>query len=187
MRKDPGIKDWRAERMSDRAFRAMVVIFRVIDLLFPYVGVRSRGFGIQPGMTVVDYGCGPGRYTKRFAKLVGPNGTVYAVDIHELAIAAVERMAAKKGFRNVIPLLAKGYDSGLPDAVADRVCAIDMIFGIQDPEAFLAELRRITKSDGMLIVDSGHERRGVTKKKVVTSGHWTIARSTLDHLECRPV
>jgi len=38
------------------------------------------------GMTVVDYGCGPGRYSIKFAEIVGNQGLVYAVDIHELAI-----------------------------------------------------------------------------------------------------
>jgi 2-polyprenyl-3-methyl-5-hydroxy-6-metoxy-1,4-benzoquinol methylase len=78
------------EKMSDMSFRGMTFLFKVIDFLFPYIGRRVKKFGIKEGMTVVDYGCGPGRYAVKFAELVGDNGRVYAVDIHELAIAAVK-------------------------------------------------------------------------------------------------
>ena len=33
---------------------------------------------------VIDYGCGPGRYTLPIAKLVGPKGKVFAVDRREI-------------------------------------------------------------------------------------------------------
>jgi len=77
--------------MSDFSFRGMEFLFRVIDFVHPYVDKRVRSFAIRPGMTVVDYGCGPGRYTTRFAHLVGEKGRVFAVDIHELAIEAVKK------------------------------------------------------------------------------------------------
>lgn len=36
--------------------------------------------GIKPGQVVVDYFAGGGYYTELFSKLVGPKGTVYALD-----------------------------------------------------------------------------------------------------------
>ena len=78
-----------AERMPDWGFRLMSLTFDLIDLVRPSIDRRVAAFGIRAGMMVVDYGCGPGRYTTRFARLVGEQGQVYAVDIHELAIEAV--------------------------------------------------------------------------------------------------
>lgn len=138
-------------------------------------------------MTVVDYGCGPGRYTTRFARLVGPTGRVYAVDIQPLAIAAVEKKMVKLGLANVLPLLARGYRCGVPDHVADVVCAIDMFFSVRDPTAFLGELKRIAKLDGVLVIDDGHQPRAVTKRSILDSGHWSSVEETRDHLECRPI
>lgn len=57
--------------------------------LFPSIDQRVATFGLRQGMTGVDYGCGPGRYTTRFATSIGPTGTVYAIDVYELALAAV--------------------------------------------------------------------------------------------------
>ncbi len=176
-----------SERMSNTSFKLMSLTFDVIDVLFPYIDKRVKNFGIQGGMTVVDYGCGPGRYTERFVKLVGKTGKVYAVDIHELAIGTIRRKADKYAWRNVVPLLANGYNSGVPDHVTDVVCALDMFFAIRQPTEFLAELRRIAKTDGLLIIDDGHQPQRATKQKILESGHWSIVEETSDHLKCKPV
>jgi ubiquinone/menaquinone biosynthesis C-methylase UbiE len=177
----------KTERMSDLSFKGMTFIFKVVDLVFPYVGRRIKKFGIGEGMTVVDYGCGPGRYATRLAKLVGETGKVYAIDIHELAIEAMKKKIEKQKLRNIEPILAEGYNSTLPDGVADVVCAIDMFFMIKNPSDFLAELKRIAKNDGTLIIDNGGLRsRAVTKQKILDSGHWDIVEETSDHLKCKP-
>jgi ubiquinone/menaquinone biosynthesis C-methylase UbiE len=175
------------ERMSDFSFRGMEFLFRVIDFVHPYIDKRVQRFGIQPGMTVVDYGCGPGRYTTSFAHLVGDRGRVFAVDIHELAIEGVKKRIQKQGLKTVTPVLAKGYDSGIPDGVADVVCAIDIFFGINDPSAFLKELRRVTHPEGFLVIDDGHQSRKKTKRKLAASGYWEVMEESKDHLKCKPL
>ncbi|UCH50956.1 MAG: class I SAM-dependent methyltransferase [Chloroflexota bacterium] len=173
------------ERMSDGSFRGMTFLFKIVDFFHPHIDKRVKKFGIKEGMTVVDYGCGPGRYTVKFAEMVGENGRVYAVDIHELAIEAVNKRIRKDNLKNIEPVLIQGYDSTLPDNVADVVCAIDMFFIIKKPTEFLAELKRITKSDGTLVIDDGHQPRDVTKSKIFDSGLWDIVEETRDHLKCR--
>jgi len=174
------------DRMSDLDFKLMAALFAILDFFYPYVAKRACTFGITEGMTVVDYGCGPGRYTLQFVALVGQSGKVYAVDVQPLAVEAVRRKAAKQGLSNVEAVTAQGYDSGLPDKVADIVCAIDMFFSVKEPTRFLAELRRIIKDDGTLVIDDGHQRRSVTKQKIVASGCWVIREETRDHLKCKP-
>jgi ubiquinone/menaquinone biosynthesis C-methylase UbiE len=173
-----------SDRMSDLSFKLMNAAFIIVDAVFPTVDKRIPGFGIREGMTVVDYGCGPGRYTMRFARIVGESGKVYAVDIHKLAIQAVEQKIAKHHLSHVEPVLADGYHSGLADGIADVVCAIDMFFSVHDPTAFLKELSRITKQTGFLIIDDGHQPRRTTKEKLKASGYWRIQEETSDHLKC---
>lgn len=174
------------ERMPDFAFRSMVWMMNVEDFFWRRIEGRVQTFGIQPGMAVVDYGCGPGRYTTRFARLVGEGGRVYAVDIHELALAEVQRRAGRLGLRNVTPVLARGYDSTLPAGVADMICCLDMFFGVRDPTALLTELRRILKPGGVLLIDDGHQPRAATLAKIQASNQWAIASQSRDHLICRP-
>ncbi len=177
----------RRDRMPDLAFRMMSAIMALKDLLYPTIDKRVATFGIREGMTVVDYGCGPGRYTIRFAKLVGRNGKVYAVDIQPLAIEAVKRQMAAQGLNNVVPVLAKGYETGLPDRIADMVCALDMFFGLGEPSTFLREVHRIIKPEGVLVLDDGHQSRQTTLAKVRATGGWSVVEETRDHLKCMPI
>jgi len=92
----------------------------------------------------------------------------------------------KYHLRNVEPVLAVGYHSGLPDHIADRVTAIDMFFMIPEPVTFLEEIHRITKKDGLLIIDDSHQSRKATKQKILSSRCWEIIEETPHHLKCRP-
>ena len=62
------------KKMSDASFRLMILLFGILDFFYPYIDTRIQHFNIQEGMTVVDYGCGPGRYTTRFSRIVGKGG-----------------------------------------------------------------------------------------------------------------
>jgi ubiquinone/menaquinone biosynthesis C-methylase UbiE len=174
------------DRMPDFAFRMMSAVFILKDWLIPGLDQRIAGFGIREGMTVVDYGCGPGRYTTRFSQLVGKQGRVYAVDVQELALETVKRKMKAQGLSNVIPVLARGYQTGIPDHNADMAFALDMFFGVRDPAALLAELHRIVRPDGVLILDDGHQSRERTLEKLNRSGKWEILEASKDHIRLKP-
>ncbi len=175
------------ERMPNLAFRLMSMTMALEDWLHPTIDRRVANFGIREGMTVVDYGCGPARYTPRFAKLVGKNGKVYAVDVQPLAIESVKQKMMRENLENIVPVLAHGYHTGLPDQVADRVCALDMFFGLKEPSTFLQEVYRITKPTGVLVIDDGHESRQATLKKMNAAGQWRVVEETKDHLKYIPI
>lgn len=172
-------------RIPNPAFSAMAFLFRIRDRIYPPENKVAR-FGIRPGMTVVDYGCGPGGYLESAARLAGPNGIVYAVDIHERAIESVSQRITKTGQKTIIPVLAEGYNSGLTTGSADLVYALDMFHMVPDTDAFLKELLRITKSDGILIIDDGHQPRERTRQIISGSGLFEIISEEKDLLRCSP-
>lgn len=51
------------ENIPDTGFRLMGLVMRFMEWVHPQAENRANMFGIKEGMTVVDYGCGPGRYT----------------------------------------------------------------------------------------------------------------------------
>jgi len=160
----------------------MSAAFGLVDAVHHYVPERARSFGIKPGMTVVDYGCGPGRFTVEFAQLVGPDGHVYAVDLLPIALEATKRRLDKAGLTGVELLLADDYNSGVPTSAADMVCAIDMFHHVE-PIPFLAEAARITKPDGVLIFSGGHMARPQLKDEITASPLWRLDSDTPEYLK----
>ena len=145
--------------MSNTEFRLMAWIMSAMDF---FMGSSSnpkrllKKLPLKRNMTVVDYACGPGRYTIPIAEILGHQGTVYAVDIQPLAIKTVKKKAAGKSLNNIKPLLVDSFHTGIPDSSADLVLLIDAIQGIKEYNALFNEIHRLLKADGILFMDSGH-------------------------------
>ena len=105
--------------------------------------------GIRAGMSVLDFGCGPGRYALPAAKLVGVGGAVYAVDVHPLAIAMIERKAKRDRLGN-LQTIQTDCPTGLPTGSVDVVLLYDALHDVEDRSAVLTELHRVLKEDGRL-------------------------------------
>jgi predicted methyltransferase len=68
---------------------------------------------LRPGMKIADIGSGPGYYSFRFAKAVGPEGRVYAIDTEEPHLRWVEREKIALGVTNVETVQTDGRSVGL--------------------------------------------------------------------------
>jgi len=152
---------------SDFAFRLMTLIYKFRDLLQnPRKSLEKAQ--LRRGMSVVDYGCGPGSFTIPAAELVGQEGKVFAVDIYPLAISTVKQKASRKGLQNVETILVKGYDTGIEPSSIDRVLLIDTIHLIEDTDALFREIHRVLKPDGLLFMEKGHmamsEQKAILEK-----------------------
>ena len=173
------------DRMPNWAFKMMAFMFNVADLL-KSPNRRLDAFGIQKGQSVVDWGCGTGRYLKQASELVGEKGIVYAVDIHQLAIEAAANVANKYNLKNAYPVLTDGKTVNIPPQTADLIYALDMFHMVRDTNAFLKELCRITKPDGTLILEDGHQKRALANEKINNSGCWEIVAETKAYITCKP-
>ncbi len=174
------------DRMPRLAFRMMKLIFDIRDRLVS-VGILLDRFGIERGQTVVDYGCGPGSYLKHASELVGPEGRVLAVDVHELAIEAVKKRLAREGRTNVIPILTDGRKIPVSDETVDIIYALDMFHMVADPKTVLGELNRICNPLGFLFIDNGHQSRQNARAKITASGFWDIVEEPKRYMKCRPI
>ena len=123
-------------------YNLMVLEYMIRDRFHKPGGVLKQ-FGIAPGLTVVDYGCGPGRYIEAAASLVGEAGLIYAADISETGIRCVKKRIVKNGLKNVTPVLLEPSNITIPDGCADVVYALDMFHRVDDPAQFLKDIRRI--------------------------------------------
>jgi ubiquinone/menaquinone biosynthesis C-methylase UbiE len=173
------------DRMPDWAFRMMAFMFNITDII-KSPEKRLVSFNIQKGQTVVDWGCGTGRYLREASERVGDKGTVYAVDIHQLAIEAAAGIAKKHNLANVHPVLTDGKSVNIPSQAADVVYALDMFHMVRDSDVFLKELCRISKPGGILYLEDGHQPRTLAKEKINNSGCWEILTETKAYIRCKP-
>jgi ubiquinone/menaquinone biosynthesis C-methylase UbiE len=106
--------------------------------------------GVQPGMTVLDAGCGPGRLTIPLAARVGPAGQVLAVD---LQTAMLERLSARlesQAIRNVRTQHAALGAGTLPASAFDRAFLVTVLGEIPDRLGALREILSALKPGGVL-------------------------------------
>ena len=64
-----------------------------------------RALRLRRGETVAEIGCGPGYFTARLARAVGPAGHVFAVDPEPAVLDIMRRRL--RGVRNVTPVLGR--------------------------------------------------------------------------------
>ncbi len=112
---------------------------------------------IIPGMSVADFGCGSGYYTISLSRRVSEKGSVYAVDIQKSVLDKLSKEAEDRNLDNVEFILGdieKEVGSKLADNSMDAVIVSNILFQIEDKEAFVREVARIIKKGGKaLIVD----------------------------------
>lgn len=174
------------ERISDFGFRTMSVALSVAHLFSP-PGRRVAKLGLLPGMTAVDFGCGPGHFVVPVARVLGPDGLLVAVDVQELALAAAARRADRAGLQNVQTALSEDYAVALPDHTADVVFSLDVIHMVPQPDRYFAEMRRITKQNGRLMIDAGHLSMAEARERIHHSGCWKVEKEDGRLFTCVPV
>jgi ubiquinone/menaquinone biosynthesis C-methylase UbiE len=112
-------------------------------------------FGVAPGMSIADFGCGSGFFTILVAQKVGPSGKVYALDIMESALDSV-RLKAKAAKLDNIETIHTNLEvvgsSSLSDASQDVVLMANVLFQSDKKAEIFKEANRILKSKGRMVV-----------------------------------
>ncbi|MBV7331951.1 methyltransferase domain-containing protein [Chloroflexi bacterium TSY] len=110
-------------------------------------------FGIHAGMSVLDLGCGSGLFTIEMARMVGERGSVHAVDIQRPFLELTQARLVADGLEHRVTLHHSGaYQLPLPDDSIDLAVLVATLGEIPDKPHALAELHRVLKPDGRIVV-----------------------------------
>jgi ubiquinone/menaquinone biosynthesis C-methylase UbiE len=160
-------------QMSNIGFKLMSLMFKIRDRLQPRLDVLKEA-GIESGVSVIDFGCGPGSYLLPLAELVGPSGKIYALDVHPLAIQEVKKKTLRYGLKNIVAI-ESDCSTGLPDNCVDTVLLYDVFHGLARPDDILKEIHRVLKPGGTLSFSDHHMKEAEVLAGVTRSGKFRFA------------
>lgn len=107
---------------------------------------------VQPGMTVLDMGCGPGFFTIPMAEMVGESGRVIAVDLQQGMLDKVKQKIQGTDLASRIELHLTEADNLNINTELDFVLAFYLLHELPDLEKFLQKIKVILKPSGKMLV-----------------------------------
>ena len=136
-----------------------------------------------PGSRLADLGAGEGWLSLRLAKLVGAGGRIFAADISESALKALDEKLAKDSLRNVELVLSEDDDPRLPYGTLDGVVIVNAYHEMTKRVAVLDGIKRALKPGGRLVILDSPAPDSLDARKDQMSHHSLDLEFARDDLE----
>lgn len=104
---------------------------------------------LQPGMRLLDFGCGPGTISVGLAKAVEP-GELHGIDLEESQILMARAAAGAGGHANATFHVGDVTTLPFEDDSFDVAHCHAVLMHVPDTQAVLAEVKRVLKPGGMI-------------------------------------
>ena len=115
--------------------------------------------GLGPGDGVLDVACGPGNFSRDFARAVGDDGLVVGVDASRPMLERAVRETSAAGVRNLCFVFADAAALPFRDASFDAACCFAALNLFPEPFRALDEMRRVLAPGGRIaLFTSSHGR-----------------------------
>ncbi len=121
---------------------------------------------IKEGMTVIDVGSGPGYYTEELLKIVGPHGTVIAIDPSQKSINQLKKL----DYSNLIAIKGSATDLEFSNNYFDFVFANLLLCCVVNYKKALSEIIRVLKPDSTAYISVSRSFMNV--KPGINSNEW---------------
>lgn len=111
--------------------------------------------GIEPGMSVADFGSGSGAYVLLMAEALANAGHAYAIDVQKDLLRRTFNEARKRSLHAVKVLwgdLERPNGSKLADNAIDLVLISNLLFQVEERAAVIAEAYRVLRKEGRLAI-----------------------------------
>jgi len=130
-----------------------------------------KNMALKPGETVADVGAGSGYHVVKMAPLVGPAGTVYAVDIQPEMIEFLQQRVQKAQLTQVKTVLNNDSSVQLPQAQIDKILLVDVYHEFAYPYEMAVSILQALKPGGKLfLVEFRAEDQNVPIKTIHKMG-----------------
>jgi ubiquinone/menaquinone biosynthesis C-methylase UbiE len=149
---------------------------RYVETVASSQGIIER-LNLQPGINVLDVGCGPGRVAIPAAERVGPDGMVVALDIQAGMLQRLQKRIRAAAVTNIRPVQAGIGEGKVENGVFDRAVLVTVLGEIPDRKAALAEIFKALKPGGLLsvteVIPDPHYQRQKTVRQLAAAAGFT--------------
>lgn len=173
-----GYLDLLGEDLDSSGFTQKLMVTRVVPAIYErywrpalgrvFKGVTGPGMaeevriarlllGLGEGERVLDVACGPGNFSREFARASGPEGLVAGIDASRTML---ERGAEEtRGIENLV--LVRGDATALPfrDSSFDAACCFAALHLFSEPFAALDEMTRVLAPGGRIAIMTSVRRQ----------------------------
>lgn len=137
---------------------------------------------LRSGDHVAEIGAGSGYWIPRLAAAVGPTGRVYAVEVDDEKVEALNALVADEGLANVTVVRGTFDDPMLPDARIDLALTCLTYHHIDERPAYFARLHRDLSPRGRVAhLDDRHDVPAPFRW-LQSSGHWSDPESVREEM-----
>jgi SAM-dependent methyltransferase len=127
-------------------------------LLNQTVELHSQAVALLDRITVpydgsgIDLGCGPAGVLELVRERLGPGGRVVGLDADPVHVEMARTRMLERGLVDVEVVGGDARDTGFPSSSFDVVHARTLLVNIPDPAAVVAEMLRLAKPGGFVLV-----------------------------------
>jgi ubiquinone/menaquinone biosynthesis C-methylase UbiE len=115
--------------------------------------------GLGPGDTVLDVACGPGNFTREFARAVGATGLAVGVDASATMLDRGVDETQRSGLQNLALVRCDATDLPFRARSFDAVCCFAALHLFADPFSALDEMRRVLAPGGRIALMTSVRRQ----------------------------
>ena len=137
---------------------------RLLDIPLPLLTCRRLDVLLQPrpGQRILEIGPGTGLQSLHVAPQLGVGGELAIVDVQQQMLDHVMARADRRSICTISPHLASAEALPFPDDSFDAAYLVTVLGEIPRPAAALAELRRVLKPGGRLVIGEFADRHHLT-------------------------
>jgi ubiquinone/menaquinone biosynthesis C-methylase UbiE len=107
---------------------------------------------LKPGDGVLDVACGPGNFSRDFARVVGDSGLVVGIDASESMLDRAVRSGRGAGFDNLAFVRGDAVELPFRDGSFDAVCCFAALHLFPDPLRALDHMTRVLTRGGRIAI-----------------------------------